>query len=105
MRSLRHIGVAALIAAASLYAGTGLAADTHHAGAKPARTSSGAVKSIDSRELTLSDGEQFRFTSGTQFLRNGQKVSRQDVKQGEHVKASYQPRGKLAYAKQIEILK
>ncbi len=102
---MRHIGLAALIAAASLYAGTAQAANTHHARADSERTSSGAVKSIDSKELTFRDGEQFRFTKGTQFLRNGQKVSRQDVKEGERVKASYQPRGKLAYAKQIEILK
>jgi len=121
MSSVR-VGFGALVAAASLYALTGQAAAGEPAGQESGhashmtkssksssstsgeRTASGNVKSIDSKALTLNNGEQVRLTHDTKFLRDGQTASLQDVKPGEQVRASYEPRGKVAYADRIEIL-
>jgi hypothetical protein len=64
---------------------------------------SGLVQSIGKKALTLSTGEQVRLTDQTQFLRNGQTISSSEIKRGEQVRASYEPRGGLAYATTIEV--
>ena len=117
--SFVRIGCGALVAAASLYTLTGQAAagesarqESGHAShmsksshsTSRDRTASGDVKSVDSKALTLGNGEQFRLTHDTKILRDGRNASLQDVKPGEQVRASYEPRGKLAYADRIEIL-
>ncbi len=64
---------------------------------------SGQVKSIGKQALTLSNGEQVRLTDQTKFLRNGQPISRDQIKPGEQVRAAFEPRGGLAYAITIEV--
>ncbi len=115
--SFARPGLGALIAAASLYATAAHAADVKSgasmspssdtqgassAHAKP-HWASGDVKSIDEKALTLTNGEQVRLTSSTRFEQAGKKVSLDQVKPGEKVKAAYQARGKLAYADRVDI--
>jgi hypothetical protein len=73
-----------------------------HVGAME-RTATGEVKGIDSKALTFANGEQFRLSNDTVFNKDGQKVSQQDIKAGDQVKATYEARNKLAYATQIEV--
>jgi hypothetical protein len=127
--TVSHIGLGALVLASALYATAGQAdtgkagspesqrSETHAAhqraqmnksssrsGHMKERTASGEVKSIDTKALTLASGEQLRLGPKTEFMNGSKKVSRQEVKEGERVRASYQPRGKLAYADRIEIV-
>jgi len=116
--TLTKVGLGVLVAAASLFGARASATSnsqqspnaqhaTEQASAKGApkqRSTSGDVKSIDAKALTLSNDEQFRLTGSTQFDRNGHAVHWKDVKPGDHVKASYEPRGKLAYADRIDIV-
>ena len=114
--NLIHVGLGSIIAAATLYAGETYAIDsqsasamTHKASASSsssrnaARSATGDVKAIDAKALTLSNGEQFRLTNETEFDRNGQKITRNEVKPGEKVKAAYEARGNLAYAERVDI--
>ncbi len=118
--SFARLGLGALIAAASLYATAAHAAGSQSgtsgaeqtsasnkssapAHAKP-RWASGDVKAIDAKALTLNNGEQLRLTKKTRFEEGGKSVSRDAVKPGERVKASYQARGKLAYADHVDIM-
>ncbi len=114
---LARAGLGALLATAALYA-TGASAavgakqpskaqqssSTKAAHSSKPRTASGDVKAIDGKALTFSDGEQFRLTKSTQFDRAGKGIRWKDVKPGEHVKASYEPRGNLAYADRIDVV-
>ncbi len=66
---------------------------------------SGKVTSIDQRELTVASGEQVRLTRHTRFLQGKQHISRKEIKAGENVRAAYVPRGKLAYATEVQLVK
>ncbi len=118
--SFSRLGLGAVFVAASLYATAAHAAanqpgasgmqqksstskSSASSPAKP-RWASGDVKAIDSRALTLNNGEQLRLTDETRFEQGGKKISRDAVKPGERVKASYQARGKLAYADRVDIM-
>ncbi len=117
--SFTRLGLGALIAAASLYATTAGAASSQsgagamqhkstasktssHPQAKP-RWATGNVKAIDAKAMTLGNGEQLRLTPKTRFEQGGKTISRNAVKPGERVKASYRARGKLAYADRVDI--
>lgn len=116
--TLGRAGFVALVAAASLYAVGARAAGSESqesqgqqggsakqgsSGQAKEKSASGKVSAIDSKALTLDNGEQFRITDQTQFLREGQKVSRNEVKQGEQVRAAYEARGPLAYATRVDV--
>ncbi len=122
-----RIGIGALVIALGAYAGPGFAdagqtasTATHHekttatqhhdtkmgshSASMKDRTVAGEVKAIDAKALTLANGEQFRIGNSTRFMNGDKKISLQDVKQGERVRASYEPRGKLAYAVRVDVV-
>lgn len=66
------------------------------------REITGRVESLSKGALTLESG-QVRLTEETKFVR-GQPVERDEVKPGAEVRAAYEPRGDLAYAKEVEVL-
>lgn len=61
------------------------------------------------RRVALQGGAHARERPGapteeTKFIRDGQPVERDEVKPGAEVRAAYEPRGDLAYAKEVEVL-
>lgn len=68
-----------------------------------ARQITGRVEKVTSKAVTL-EGGQVRVDEQTQFKRGGETIQRGDLKPGAEVRASYEPQGELAIAKEIEVL-